>query len=588
MAQRKRSGKTQIMAGDGAPKLAASRPRGIGERARYDRRRNLWVDGAYWFDEKSAESAVDFFPRHLRLTTGEWAGRPFVLEAWEADYIIRPLFGWKRADGTRRYRRCYVWIPRKNGKTELAAGIGLLLLVGDAEFGAEVYAIASARDQAAIVFSKAAAMVQLSPSLQEHLSTLKTTIFCPSTSGNFRPLTGRATGKHGLNMSGLVGDEVHEWPSGDLYQFMHDSSSARSQPLEFMISTAGQRGGYGEEVYAECEKIVEGVIDDPETLVVIFVAPEHADWRDERTWYMANPNLGVSKKLDAMRADARRAMQLPRLENAFKSYHLNIWSEQAQRWLPIDNFDDNGRKFGWKYCAGQYSWQELQSVLIGKTCFAGVDLSSTADLSAVVLFFPEQFGLEAPAILSWFYKPEAYIRAHGERDRLPYAAWRNMGALTATPGNVVDYDFIRSDLVRNCERYDIRRIGCDPFNATQFMINLADDLGDAKRAREERRVVKYRQGFLSMSPPSKELERLVIDNRIQHGNHPILTRHATVVAVETDPAGNIKPSKKHTIERIDGIAALVTAMGVSTTLEPERPRITSEDIIERGGLMVIG
>lgn len=560
-------------AGRKGPRL---RPRGVGASAVWDDRSLVWTSGEFWFDEEAADAAVSFFPRFIKLTSGEWANRPFVLEEWQADDIVRPVFGWKRADGSRRYRRCFVWVPRKNGKTELAAGIALLLLVGDGEEGGEVYSIATDKDQAAIVFNKAISMVGKSAALQECLVSLKTSIFCSELMATFKPLAGSPKGKHGLAPHGVIGDEMHEWTNGELYQFVHDGEGNRRQPLEFMISTAGKKGGYGEEIWTECEKIVEGTLDDPETLVVIYAADEEDDWTAESTWYKANPNLGVSKKLDSMRADARRARQSPRLENSFKAYHLNIWSEQAVRWLPIDSADDTGKRFGWKYCAGPIGWKDLEKTLIGKRCFSGIDLSSIADLTALVHFFPVQEGVEKPTVLARFFKPADLIEAHTKRDQLPYDRWEKEGALIATPGNVVDYAFLKSTLYADAVAFEIQNIGMDRFNATQTTIEIAQ---------AGLPVEYFQQGFLSMSPPAKELERLVISNGLFHGNHPILSRHARVVAVETDPAGNIKPTKGKSTERIDGVVALVEAIGVASKDEGTGHKLTSDKIIERGGLL---
>lgn len=553
------------------------RPRGVGPRATFNSARQVWISGEYWFDELAADAAVDFFPRYLRFTSGEWAGRPFHLEDWQQDDIVRPLFGWKRSDGTRRFRRCYVWIPRKNGKTEMAAGIALLMLLGDGEEGGEVYSIAADKEQAAIVFNKATTMIGKSDPLQDHLVCLKTAIYCSSLNASFKPLSGTGKGKHGMAASGLIGDEIHEWSGPDLYQFMHDSQGNRRQPMEFLISTAGKKGGYGTEVWDECEKILDGTLHDPETLVVVYGADvENEDWTQEATWFKANPNLGVSKKLDTMRADARRAMSSPRLENDFKAYHLNIWSEQAVRWLPIDVADDKGRRFGWKYCVGPVGWRDLDEHLRGKRCFTGIDLSSVSDLSAIVHWFPVQEGLDVPHVVARFFKPEDLLSEHSKRDKLPYERWVGDGALIATPGNVVDYAFIKATLFDDAEMFEIQNIGMDRYNATQTTIEIAQ---------EGLPVEYFQQGFVSMSPPSKELERRVMSNDLYHGDHPVLDRHAKVVAVETDPAGNIKPTKAKSVQRIDGVAALVNAIGVASKDEGDSGKLTSEKILERGGLI---
>lgn len=527
-----------------------------------------WREGDFWFDERAADKAAAFFPTHLRLTEGEWAGQPFHLEPWEEDDIIRPLFGWKRSDSTRRYRRCFVWVARKNGKTELAAGIALLMLVGDAEPGGQVFSIASEKDQAAIVFGKASNMVARSTTLAglAGLETFKESIYCPQLNASMRPLSGKPQGKHGLNMSGLIGDEIHEWRSGELYTFVHDSAGARRQPLEFLISTAGVRGGYGEEVWDECQAIRAGDIDDPSTMVVIYAADAEDDWTDPAVWKKANPNFGVSVKPDAFRAEFNRARQLPRLENDFRRYRLNMWTDQMVRWLPIDGIDDEGRHFGWDHCAGDRNWAELEEDLRHRTCYGGLDLSSTNDLSALIWWFPAEEPGELPAVLARFFKPADLIDVHTRRDRVPYRQYVKDGALYATPGNVIDYAFIREQVYQDAERFKVAFSGAwkrepsegglaiDRWNATQTAIELEQ---------EGIPVVMFGQGFASMSAPSKELERLVMANGFRHGGHPVLRRHAQAAAVQTDPAGNIKPAKDRSLLRIDGIVALVMALGIA-------------------------
>lgn len=528
----------------------------------------VWRDGPYWYDERAASKAARFFPEHLVFSEGEWAGKPFVLEPWEEHDIIRPLFGWKRADGTRRYRRAFVWVARKNGKTELAAGIALLVLLGDAEPAGQVFAIASEGDQARIVFQKATNMVVRSPTLAPKLECLNKVIYSSDLNASFRPLSGKPKGKHGLNMSGLVGDEIHEWPNGDLYTFVHDSSAARRQPLEFLISTAGQKGTHGEEVYKECQAIKAGDIDDPETLVVIYAPHEDDDWTQEATWRKANPNWAKSVKVDPFLADFKRARQLPRLENDFKRYRLNIWTDQAVRWLPINSLDDEGRRFGWDLCAGPIAWNapEFSARLKGKTCFGGLDLSSTTDLSALVWWFPIQDGLDIPVALPRFWKPADLVKEHTKRDRVPYEKLIKDKALFVTPGNVVDYAFIEKQVADDVEQFRIAHYGNSERQAHEggLAIDRFNATGTAVRLQQEGiPVVLYGQGFLSLSAPSKELERLVMSNGFHHGGHPLLRRHAQSVAVEQDAVENIKPTKAKSNGRIDGIAALVNALGIA-------------------------
>jgi len=544
--------------------VAPERPPWIRASATWCHARATWIDGDYWFDDKAAASASSFFPTHLRFTEGEWAGKPFHLEPWEDNDIIRPLFGWKRADGTRQYRRCIVWIPRKNGKTELAAGVALLALIGDGELGGQVYSIAKDKDQARLVFAKASAMVNLSPTLSGLLETYKPSIYCAELNAAFKPLSGNAHGKHGLSMSGLIGDEIHEWPTGDLYTFVHQSSVARRQPIEFLISTAGQRMGFGWETFEYCQKVQSGLVEDDETLIVIYAADPEADWTDEATWRSANPNYGVSVKADYLRAECKRAQESPRHENDFKRYHLNIWTEQAVRWLAMDR---------WRKQAGPTPWDALAETLRGRRCFGGVDLSQTTDLTASVLVFPPDAANEKWAFLPRFFVPKERIATRVRTDRVPYDKWAQIGALVPTEGNVVDYDFVKEQVLRDAEMFRIEKFGFDPFNALQLMIQLQG---------EGLPVEKVRQGFLTLSGPSKELERLLLDEAFVHGGHPILEWCAGNVAIEMDAAGNIKPSKSKSTERIDGIAALVTALALAISNEVAKP-----SPYERHGLRVI-
>lgn len=516
-----------------------------------------WSDcGQFWYDEIDAEEAVAFFPRYLRLTDAEWAGRPFALEGWQADDIIRPLFGWKRKDGTRRYRRVIVWIPRKNGKTELAAGVSLMALMVDGEMGGQVYSIAADKAQARLVFDKATMMVGYSPDLAKHLECYKPSIYCAELQASFKPLSGRPQGKHGLSASGLIGDEVHEWTSGDLYTFVHQSSAARRQPIEFLISTAGNRTGYGWELWDYCQKVLAGEIDDPDTLIVVYAADPDDDWKDPKTWAKANPNLNISVKLDYLEAECRKAQESPRLENDFKRYHLNIWTEQAVRWLPMDK---------WGPVTDRWADPEFEEELEGEDCYGGVDLSSTTDLTTYTLWFPPKGKRTKWRKLTRVFVPEDMIQIRVKRDRQPYDQWKKIGALIATPGNVVDYDFVKASILRDAERFRMLALGLDPFLAKQIAVQLQ---GEGLNA------IFIRQGFLSLSAPSKELERLVLSEMIDHGGHPIARWCASNVAVATDAAGNIKPDKSKSTERIDVIAADVNALGMAldgaeTAVKPE-------------------
>ncbi len=555
------------------------------------------LDGVeFWFDEEAANRAVEFFPTYLCLTEGEWAGKPFVLAPWQADKIIRPLFGWKRKDGTRRYRRCYVWVPRKAGKSELAAGVAVVLTVGDGEPRGQVFSIATDKLQASITFDKAVAMIGYSPKLQEHLTCFKTSVFCPELASAFRPLSGIPKGKHGLNMSGLVGDEIHEWTDDRLYTFVHQSSGARRQPLEFMISTAGEKVGYGWEAWQYCQGILDGTIDDPETLVVMFGADAEKDkadpeyWKRESTWAEANPNYPISPKRDYLLAEAKEAMRLPRKENDFKRFHLNLPVEQATRWLPMDAWNDCGTPsnvrdylravvkaaedetpapdptpewLSWLAAPAvvRQRWRNLPGLMKGRRCFGGVDLSSTTDLTCMAWIFPADASHPLPVVVPRFYVPAETMARRIKTDRVPYDLWARIGAINVTPGNVVDYEYIKRDMYLDAEQFDVGSVAFDRWNAKQIILQVCAEGLDAR---------EFGQGFQSMSGPAKELEKLLLGRTLDHGGHPVLAWCARNAAVETDAAENIKPSKKKSNERIDGIVAAVMALGASMEAEPEQ------------------
>jgi phage terminase large subunit-like protein len=515
-----------------------------------------------WYDQSAADAAVRFFPDYLRLTDGEWAGKPFILSPWQ-EAINRIAFGLKRADGFRQIRRVLLWVPRKNGKTELLAGVSLLALMADAEYGGQCYSIAASEDQARIVFDKAATMIAMSEHLPDHLVKTKESIYSHELHAALKPLSGNPHGKHGLSASFIGGDEMHEWPSDRLYTFLHQSSGARRQPLEFLISTAGIRGwGYGWQLWEESCRIRDGLMDDDETLVVIYAADKDDDWNDEAVWIKANPNIGTSPKWSYLRSEYKKAKESPRRENDFKRYHLNQWTEQAVRWLPLDTWDQG---------ASGETWNDIDD-LKGRACYAGLDLSSTGDITAFVLAFPPKQADAPWRILPRFWVPADNIETRSRRDRVPYDDWRRIGAIEATEGNVVDYEALLAAIFDAFATYDIKVLAVDPFNATATVQRIQQEIG-------EERIKMMRQGYLSISAPTKELERLVLSRRIDHGKHPVLRWMAGNVAITQDPAGNIKPAKDKSTEKIDGIAALINALGASMVPGVQSSYLEKTDLV---------
>lgn len=520
----------------------------------------------YYFDERTAARAVEFFPRYLRLTKGEWAGKPFHLSPKHA-FHIGQIFGWKRkADGTRRYRRVRWWEPRKGGKTEVIAGVGHLLTIGDGEPAAEIFSHASDGNQAEISFGRGANMVQFSPALQEHYEVTKAGIYCPALMSSWRPLSGIPRGKHGLSPHGILGDEAHEWRDSRLHTYLLQGMGARRQPLDFIISTAGEREGYGWELWNTSLKIRDGIIDDPETYVVIYAADPEDDWTSPETWMKANPNLGISLKLSYLEDQCKQAQESPRLENDFKRYHLNLWVEQAVRWLPMDH---------WRQCAGDTDpnrWRGFEEKLKGRVCYGGLDLAQTRDITALKWWFPATAS-EPAVVLSRFWVPADTVGVRTRRDRVPYDQWVKDGALLTTPGNVTDYTMIRERIQRDVELFKVRMLAIDRWNATQLAVELQQD---------GMPVNLFGQGFASMAAPSKELERLVLSHGFDHGNHPVLTWMAANAAVVTDAAGNIKPAKDKSTEKIDGIVAMIMGIGVAMANTPDK-FISEAEIMARGG-----
>lgn len=528
-----------------------------------------------WFDAANAQIYVDFVQQKLRHTKGKWAGKPFALLGWE-ESIIRFLFGWMRADGTRLYRRALVWVARKNGKTELAAAIALALLVLDGEFGGEIYAIAKDKKQASIVFKAAKTMVAFSDPLKKQppdgdgLEAFATSIFCSTFQARIEPLSGDAEGKHGLNCSGLIGDEAHEWADGDLYTFVHQSEAQREQPLEFIVSTAGRaRKGYGWQLWEESEKIKGGIFDDRETLVVDYAAPPDADWRDPKVWRFANPSFDHFPELRAfIEKECERGKEDPRRENDFRRYHLNQWTGQEKRYLPMDKW--------FACCKSADDWKKLPDLMASRRnrrCFSALDLSAVEDISANVHYFPPDEEFNRWVVVPRFWVPETTIETRSKR-RVPYDRWAKIGALYTTPGNTIDFAFIKHSLlgdktpaaagkiaiVGDARRFRVEKLGIDRlFNAHQIAVELAQ---------EGLPVVYVGQGYFSLSLPTKSLKAKILSGQIDHGGHPVLSWMADNLAVDEDPAGNVKPAKQKASDKIDGIVALIMAEFLATQGDP--------------------
>jgi len=514
------------------------------------------------YSKEKADAAIKFISA-LKFTKGEWAGRPFILQPWQKKFI-RKLFGYVNKDGTRRYRTAYLEIPRKNGKSELAAAIALYLLFADGEPGAEIYSAAADREQASLVFNAAATMVRKSKSLSKIsriIDSQKRIVFYKKNSF-YRAISSEAYSKHGFNTHAVVYDELHVAPNRDLWDTLQTSMGARRQPLMLAITTAGyDRNSICWEVHEYARQVRDGVIKDPSFLPVIYSADPEDDWTDEKVWAKANPNLGVTIKLDFLRQECQRAKEIPAYQNTFRRLYLNQWTQQDTRWIDME---------AWRECGGKVDYEELANL----RCWAGVDLSTTTDISSCALVFePDSDGVVH--VLSYNWVPRENIAARVRRDRVPYDLWAQQGHITATEGNVIDYDYIRIAITDEIKRRFplLQVVGYDPWNATKWAIDLES---------EGVPVMEVRQGFKTMSPACKELERLIIGRKLRHNNNPVLTWAMDNLVVAQDPAGNIKPAKDKSAERIDPAVAVIIA--ISTMLQSEAPE---ESAYESRGVFAV-
>lgn len=514
------------------------------------------------YDEAKADHAVNFI-QCLKHTKGKWAGRPFMLMPWQ-EQIIRDIFGIIKEDGNRQFRTAYIEIPKKNGKSELAAAVALYLLFGDGEASPEVYGAAADRQQAGIVFDVAKVMTEMNPALTKRSKILGASkkILNNHNNGFYQVLSAEVGTKHGLNVSGLVFDELHTQPNRNLYDVLtKGSGDAREQPLYFLITTAGNDiNSICYEVHQKAKDILDGRKHDPQFYPVIYGAEMDDDWTDPKVWKKANPSLGETIQLESVRAACKEAQDNPAEENVYRQLRLNQWVKQAVRWMPIDK---------WDAC----SFPVDESLLEGRVCYGGLDLSSTTDITAFVLIFPPEDDEGKYEILPYFWLPEETLDLRVRRDHVPYDVWEKKGYIQTTEGNVIHYGFIESFIEELGTRYNIREIAFDRWGAVQMVQNL-EGMGFT--------VVPFGQGFASMSSPTKELLKLVLEQKIAHGGNPVLRWMMDNIVVRTDPAGNIKADKAKSTEKIDGCIATIMALDRALRCSNQ----VSESVYDERGLLV--
>jgi phage terminase large subunit-like protein len=497
----------------------------------------------YFFDESRANRVIAFFENYLFHVKGKWAGRPFKLLNWQKEELIKPLFGWVDESGKRKHRTAFIFVPRKNGKSSLAAGIALYLLCADGEQGAEIYSAANDRDQARIVFDAAVRMVELSPYLRKRLKVYKHSIVYEKTGSVYRVISADAYTKHGYNAHGVIYDELHAAQSRELFDVLSTSTGAREQPLTFVITTAGSSvNSICYELYDYAKKVKEGVINDDSFFALIYEADKPDDWKDPHVWKKANPSLGETLSPEYLEQQVRQAENMPGKIATFKRLHLNIWTQEQSKWIDLKVWDEGNLH------------PIDEEKLGGLPCFGGLDLSSTHDVTAWVLVFhhEDEQGDYHLDVLPRFFVPEAKLTDERNKFRYEYQKWVEKGLMTVIPGNVIDYRVVKKQIVADLTQYNVISVNVDRlFQGHQLIVELQE---------EGFKIVPFGQGFYSMSAPTKETERLILARKLNHGGNPVLRFMIDSTCVKTDPAGNIKPDKASSTGKIDGVVATIMAV----------------------------
>ncbi len=498
------------------------------------------LDMGWHFDRKAAGRAIKFI-ESLKHTKGEWAGQKFLLEPWQ-QFVVWNIFGWKLADGTRRFRYAYIEIARKNGKTALSAGIGLYMLFADGESRPEVYSAATVKDQAKICFADAVEIVKATD-LKRYLSPFRNSITYEQKGGLFKPLSSDYGTHDGLNPSCGIIDEFHAHKDSGMFDVIKSAFGARRQPLMFIITTAGfNKSGACYAYRDNVIKILRGVNRDDSLFGIIYTLDDKEEWENPKMWIKANPNLGVSLSVDYLASQVMDAKNRPEAVRNVMTKNVNLWVDAERTWI-LDE--------AWQKCAGMTD----PAALRGCDCWGGLDLSNVSDITAFVLLFNEN---EKFQLLPFFWIPEEKMLEKIRKENINYDLWVRDGYIKVTPGNVIDYDFVKVDILRIVADYDLKSTAYDRWNASQTIIDLGN---------EGMEFSPFGQGFGSMSAPTKQFEALVLTQQIEHFANPVLRWMLASTVVKTDPAGNIKPDKEKSAQKIDGIVAAIMALGEWLTFQ---------------------
>lgn len=492
------------------------------------------LDMGRYFDKKAAMRAIRFIEK-LKHTKGEWAGQRFRLEPWQ-QFVLWNIFGWKNADGTRRFRYAYIEIARKNGKTALSAGIGLYMLFADGESRPEVYSAATVKDQAKICFSDAVEIVKATD-LKNYLTPYRNSIVYELKGGTMKPLSSDYGTHDGLNPSCGIIDEFHAHKDSGMFDVIKSAFGARRQPLMFIITTAGfDKSGVCYAYRENVIKVLRGVNEDDSLFGIIYTLDDKSEWDDPKMWIKANPNLGVSLSADYLADQVKDAKNRPEAVRNVMTKNVDLWVDAERTWI----LDDV-----WLKCIGTTDPADLK----GCACWGGLDLSNVSDITAYVLLFHENDRFQ---LLPHFWIPEEKMLEKIRKENINYDKWAAEGYVTVTPGNVIDYDFVKADILRIVADYDLRTSAYDRWNSSQTIIDLQNEGMECN---------PFGQGYGSMSAPTKEFEKLVLTGKIEHFGNPVLRWMLASTLVKTDPAGNIKPDKEKSTQKIDGIVASIMALG---------------------------
>lgn len=509
-----------------------------------------------YFDPEAGMRVVQFF-KFLRHGKGrQFAGKPFELTDWQA-FKLYVQYGWKRTNGRRRFRQSYLDVGRKNGKTTYAGGEALYNFIADGEVAAEIYTVATTYPQASICFNETKLILKNSPQVKSKLEVWSGAITQQSNGSTFKPLHSKSDNLDGLNPSFAIIDEFHAHPDNSMFEIIDSGMGSRIMPMLSIITTAGyNKQGPCYRFRDVAIKVLQGILEQDDLFAMIFSMDKEDDWEDEKMWRKSNPNLDISFEIAYLQDRYKAAKNDPSKLTGFKTKNLNLWVDAETVWLPDDQ---------WQQC--DFGIKDLTN----QSCTGGLDLSSTRDLSSLCLDFQLPDGTDA---FIWkFWMPEDNIAERVNKDKVPYDMWIKQGYITTTPGNVTDYDFIKADIIKLREQYKIKSIAYDRWNSSQLIINLTD---------EGLKMLPFGQGYGSMSAPTKEIERIVYTNKLNHMGNPVMRWMISNVAISRDPAGNIKVDKAKAVEKVDGVVAMVMAKGQQMTPDKDNKPDINEIYKERG------